>query len=71
MAVALAATVGVGESLRRPASMSLVTPSVSASQLGAARVTPVVNGATAGETMPASSLWSDAGAVVFVVRRPG
>lgn len=40
-------------------------------QLGRVSLTPVVDGRAGGAAVAASSLWSERGAIVFAVRRPG
>lgn len=44
---------------------------MSAPDLAATTMRPVKNGAINGDSLEASSLWRDHGALVFVVRRPG
>ena len=44
---------------------------MSAPDLAATTLRPVKNGAINGDSLEASSLWRDHGALVFVVRRPG
>jgi len=46
-------------------------PVVTAADLGSTMLLPVADGAVTGAAVPASSLWSKAGALIFVVRRPG
>jgi len=41
------------------------------SSLASVPITPLRNGRPAADTVAASTLWKDRGAVVFVVRRPG
>lgn len=45
--------------------------SVSAAQLGAAQVTPLVDGRSSGEPVAISSLWEKSGAIIYAARRPG
>ena len=44
---------------------------MSAADLATTTLRPVKNGAINGNSIEASSLWRDNGALVFVVRRPG
>ena len=51
--------------------MSISRRVVMSADLATTTLRPVKNGAINGNSIEASSLWRDNGALVFVVRRPG
>ena len=50
---------------------ALSLPAALPAAMRATRVSPVVNGAVAGEARPVTEVWGPAGSVAFIVRRPG
>ena len=50
---------------------TVAAPAVTAGDLSSTLLLPVSDGAVSGAGVAASSLWSESGSLVFVVRRPG
>lgn len=50
---------------------TVAAPAVTAGDLSSTLLLPVSDGAVSGASVAASSLWSESGSLVFVVRRPG